>query len=436
MARSLNVPKSSNPCGYKDLTVIFDVEGKCNRPLSGFLALKFHINSLIFQGIYAKRTTMPIIKRPLEKAALSKLMTIFPVVAILGPRQCGKTTLARTIGADHYFDLENQRDVARLDQPQIALEDLTGLIVIDEIQRVPDLFPLLRYLIDQHKKRKFIILGSASRDLIRQSSESLAGRIAYHYLGGFRLGDIDQSKTRSLWLRGGLPLSFLAKSDEESHLWRSQYITTFLERDIPQLGINIPAHTLRRFWTMLSHYHGQILNYAELGRSFGISDMTVRKYCEILEGTFMIRILQPWYVNIGKRLVKRPKFYFRDSGLYHSLSYIETQKQLQTWPKLGASWEGFALDCVCRKLKKQDNELFFWHAHGGAELDLFWQNRGKNWGVEFKYEDAPRMTKSMQTIMEDLQLSKLWVVYPGNQKYQLEKNITVLPLAMLETETM
>jgi hypothetical protein len=377
---------------------------------------------------------MEIIKRQQDQAALSKLMASFPVVAILGPRQCGKTTLAKAIGADHYFDLENPRDAARLDQPQLALEDLSGVIVIDEIQRLPDLFPLLRYLVDQNKKRKFIILGSASRDLIRQSSESLAGRIAYHYLGGFRLSDVGEAKIKILWLRGGLPLSFLSRTDEESHVWRGQYVTTFLERDIPQLGINIPARTLRRFWTMLSHYHGQILNYAELGRSFGVSDMTVRKYCDILEGTFMIRILQPWHVNIGKRLVKRPKFYLRDSGLYHSLSSIETQKQLQTWPKLGASWEGFALDCVCRMLGKQDNEFYFWNTHAGAELDLFWQDRGKNWGVECKYEDAPRLTRSMQTAMNDLQLSKLWIVYPGKQKYQLGKNISVLPLNLLETE--
>jgi predicted AAA+ superfamily ATPase len=377
---------------------------------------------------------MEIIKRQQDQAALSKLMASFPVVAILGPRQCGKTTLAKAIGADHYFDLENPRDAARLDQPQLALEDLSGVIVIDEIQRLPDLFPLLRYLVDQNKKRKFIILASASRDLIRQSSESLAGRIAYHYLGGFRLSDVGEAKIKILWLRGGLPLSFLSRTDEESHVWRGQYVTTFLERDIPQLGINIPARTLRRFWTMLSHYHGQILNYAELGRSFGVSDMTVRKYCDILEGTFMIRILQPWHVNIGKRLVKRPKFYLRDSGLYHSLSSIETQKQLQTWPKLGASWEGFALDCVCRMLGKQDNEFYFWNTHAGAELDLFWQDRCKNWGVECKYEDAPRLTRSMQTAMNDLQLSKLWIVYPGKQKYQLGKNISVLPLNLLETE--
>lgn len=262
---------------------------------------------------------MKLIEREHDRETLDRWINMFPVVAILGPRQCGKTTLARMLNADHYFDLENPRDAARLDQPQLALEDLKGLIVIDEIQRIPGLFPLMRYLVDQKKKRKFVILGSASRDLIRQSSESLAGRIAYHFLGGFRLQDVGRENMRNLWLRGGLPRSFLAKSYEESHLWRNQYITAFLERDVPQLGITIPARTLRRFWLMLSHYHGQIMNYSELGRSFGVSDMTVRNYCDILEGTFMVRILQPWYVNIGKRLVKRPKLYIRDSGIFHTL---------------------------------------------------------------------------------------------------------------------
>jgi uncharacterized protein len=372
---------------------------------------------------------MNLIDRKADRAILSKLMSIFPVTAILGPRQCGKTTLARTLTADFYFDLENPQDLARLEQPQLALEDLTGLIVIDEVQRLPDLFPLLRYLVDQGKKRKFVILGSASRDLIRQSSESLAGRIAYVQLGGFRLNDIDPKAIKALWWRGGLPPSFLAKSDIESLLWRNHYVTTFLERDIPQLGITIPARTLRRFWTMLSHYHGQILNYSELGRSFGVSDMSVRKYCDILEGTFMIRILQPWSVNIGKRLVKRPKLYLRDSGLFHALLSIETPEQLYTSPRLGASWEGFALDCVCRTLGKEDGDLYFWHTHAGAELDLFWQAGGQNWGIEFKYEDAPRLTRSMKTAVEDLKLKRLWVVYPGKATYRLTEKIQVLPLS-------
>jgi len=372
---------------------------------------------------------MNFIDRKTDWATLHKLMSVFPVTAILGPRQCGKTTLAQRLAADFYFDLENPQDLARLEQPQLALEDLTGLIVIDEIQRLPDLFPLLRYLVDQGKMRKFVILGSASRDLIRQSSESLAGRIAYLQLGGFRLSDIDAGDIKSLWWRGGLPPSFLAASDDESLLWRNQYVTTFLERDIPQLGIPIPARTLRRFWTMLSHYHGHILNYSELGRSFGISDMTVRKYGDILEGTFMVRILQPWYVNIGKRLVKRPKLYLRDSGLFHALQCIENPEQLYASPRLGASWEGFALECVCRTLGKEDGDLYFWNTHAGAELDLLWQARGQNWGVEFKYEDAPRLSRSMKTAVEDLELERLWVVYPGKAAYPLRENIQVLPLA-------
>jgi len=372
---------------------------------------------------------MNFVERKTDQATLAKLISAFPVTAILGPRQCGKTTLARTLAADSYFDLENPQDLARLEQPQLALEDLTGLIVIDEIQRLPDLFPLLRYLVDQGISRKFVILGSASRDLIRQSSESLAGRIAYLPLGGFRLSDIDPLAIKTLWWRGGLPPFFLAASDDESLLWRNQYVTTFLERDIPQLGITIPARTLRRFWTMLSHYHGHILNYAELGRSFGVSDMTVRKYCGILEGTFMVRILQPWYVNVGKRLVKRPKLYLRDSGLFHALLSIETPEQLQASPRLGASWEGFALECVCRTLGKENGDLYFWNTHAGAELDLFWQARGQNWGVEFKYEDAPRLTRSMKTAVEDLELERLWVVYPGKAAYALTEKIRVIPLA-------
>jgi hypothetical protein len=238
---------------------------------------------------------------------------------------------------------------------------------------------------------------------------------------------------KGLWLRGGLPPSFLAGSDRDSSLWRGQYVTTFLERDIPQLGITIPARTMRRFWLMLSHYHGQILNYAELGRSFGVSDMTVRNYCDILEGTFMIRILQPWHTNAGKRLVKRPKLYLRDSGLFHTLSSIEEQEQLYSSPRLGASWEGFALNCVGRSLGKEDGELYFWHTHGGAELDLFWQHGGRNWGVEFNHEDAPRLTRSIQAAMKDLELAGLWVVYPGKSSYAIAENVRVLPLSEIGT---
>ena len=281
---------------------------------------------------------------------------------------------------------------------------------------------------DRGVGQKYLILGSASRDLIRQGSETLAGRIAFHQLGGFRLSDIGVENATTLWLRGGLPRSFLAKTEEASLVWRRQYISTFLERDIPQLGINVPARTLRRFWTMLSHYHGQILNYSELGRSFGVSDMTVRRYCEILEGAFMIRLLAPWAANVGKRVVRRPKLFLRDSGVLHALMSVESMEQLRSSPKLGASWEGFALECICRVLDREDQELYFWRTHAGAELDLFWQWGGRNWGVECKYQDAPRLTRSMKAALEDLELAGLWVVYPGSTSYRLAENVRVLPL--------
>jgi hypothetical protein len=356
-------------------------------------------------------------------------MAVFPVTGILGPRQSGKTTLARQLSADHFFDLENPRDAAMLAEPQLALEPLSGLIVIDEVQRASDLFPLIRYLVDGHPDQRYVILGSASRDLIRQSSESLAGRVAYHELAGFRLGDVGSAHWRDLWLRGGLPPAYTAATDEDSYLWREQYVATFLERDIPQLGIGIPATTLRRFWTMLCHYHAQILNYAELARAFGISDMTVRRYIDILEGTFMIRLLQPWHVNLGKRLVKRPKLYLRDSGLLHTLLAIRSLQDLATHNKLGASWEGFALEVAARAIGKRQEELAFWATHTGAEVDLFWQEHGKSWGVELKYADAPRLTRSMAVAVEDLELDRLWVVYPGDRTYALADKVSTLPLA-------
>ncbi len=355
-------------------------------------------------------------------------MAAFPVTAILGPRQSGKTTLAHEFPADHFLDLENPRDAAMLAEPQLALEPLSGLIVIDEIQRAPELFPLLRYLVDTHHDQRYLILGSASRELIRQSSESLAGRVAYYELGGFRLGDVGAEHWRDLWLRGGLPPAYTASNEEVSYLWREQYVATFLERDIPQLGISIPAATLRRFWTMLCHYHGQMLNHSELARAFGVSDMTVRRYLDILEGTFMIRLLQPWHANIGKRLVKRPKLYVRDSGLLHTLLAIRSLRDLASHNKLGASWEGFALEAAARAIGKRREELAFWATHSGAEVDLFWQEHGRNWAVEVKYADAPRLTPSMASAVKDLELTRLWVLYPGDQAYPLASAVSTLPL--------
>lgn len=357
-----------------------------------------------------------------------------PIVAILGPRQCGKTTLARQYAASDpattWFDLENPRDLAKLENPLLALEHTKGLVVIDEIQRRPELFPLLRVLADAPKRQaNYLILGSASRDLIHQSSETLAGRIAYHELTPFSLGEANDMQ--SLWLRGGFPLSYLAASEHDSYFWRQNYIMTFLERDIPALGINIPAITLRRFWTMLAHYHANIFNSSEIGRSMGLSHTTIRHYLDILVGTFMIRSLQPYETNLKKREVKSPKIYFRDSGILHSLLDITTHRALQNYPKCGASWEGFALEETIKALKALPHECFFWGTHSGAELDLLIIKEGKHLGFEFKYSDAPRLTPSMKIAMESLQLTQLTVIYPGSDHYKLSDNIIVRSLESL-----
>lgn len=376
-----------------------------------------------------------IVNRQHDLEAAKQRIKSFPVTAVLGPRQCGKTFLAKQIKPDHYFDLENPRDLNAFANPQLLLENLKGLIVIDEIQRRPEFFPVLRYLVDYNPHQKYLILGSASGELLRQSSESLAGRISYYYLGGFHCHDVGGKNIHRLWLRGGFPKAFLAKSFIESQQWMENYLTTFLEKDIPQLGITIPSHTLRRFWLMLSHYHGQILNFSEIASSFGISDMTVRKYIEILEATFIVRVMQPWHVNVGKRLVKRPKIFFKDSGVFHQLLLIHGEKDIVTHPKLGASWEGFALEAVIDSLGLRPQEAFFWRTHAGAEVDLFWQAKGKAWGAEIKYGDAPQLTKSMQSALEDLQLAHLWVIYPGEKLYSLTPKITVVPLRSIDVSS-
>lgn len=372
-----------------------------------------------------------ILQRHLDYEEIQKRLDSYKVTALLGPRQSGKTTLARQFQANHYFDLENPRDIAQFQNPQLTLERCQGLIIIDEIQRQPELFPLIRFLVDTRPKQRYFILGSASRDLIQQSSESLAGRISYYTLLGFRQTDVSLEQTEQLWLRGGLPSAFLAKNNATSSQWREDYIRTFLERDIPALGIRIPAETLRRFWQMVSHYHGNMINFSEIGRSFGIADTTVRHYIDILVGTFMIRTLQPWYVNIGKRLVKRPKLYFGDSGIFHTLLGIETPEALYRHPKLGSSWEGFALDCVWRSIGKPNEQAYFWATHSGAEVDLFWQHNGKHWACEFKFADAPTLTKSMRSALTSLNLEKLWVIYPGNTQYYIHEQIEVFPLKNL-----
>lgn len=371
------------------------------------------------------------INRPSYISQIEKAFRTHSVVAILGPRQCGKTTLSRNYieikkleNKVHFFDLEDPADLSVLENPKTALEPLDGIIIIDEIQRIPNLFPVIRVLVDQpHSKRKFLILGSASRDLIRQSSETLAGRIAYIELAPFSLNEVDDQE--KLWLRGGFPNSYLASSIDDSVYWRKAYVSTFLERDIPNLGIRIPPQTLRRFWTMLAHYHGQTFNASEIGKSLGVSDTTSRHYLDILTGSFMVRQLLPWTVNIKKRQVKTPKIYFRDSGIFHTLSGITDRKSLLHHPKLGASWEGFALEEVIRFYQAEPEECYFWGVHNQAELDLLVVKNGYMKGFEFKYGDSPRITQSMEIALETLKLDSLQIIYPGKKDYLLGDKIRV-----------
>lgn len=377
------------------------------------------------------------IERSTEISILKQRLKSNPVVAILGPRQCGKTTLSKQLSSQWdspvtFFDCENPQDLQQLHDPLLSLEDVKGLVVIDEIQRRPEFFPVLRVLVDRSPKTKFLILGSASRDLIRQSSESLAGRISYLEIGGFSLGDFDSGKMDKLWIRGGFPRSFLSSTDAASFQWRQDFITTFLERDIPQLGLAIPAQSLRRFWTMLAHYHGQIFNASEIGRSLGVSDHTVQRYLDLLSGTFMVRQLRPWHYNTKKRLIKRPKIYFRDSGILHALFSLENKKDVSAHPKLGASWEGFALEEVIRNLQLKEEEASFWGVHTGGEIDLVFNRKGKMYGVEIKYAQAPSMTPSMHSVFTELPLKHLWVVYPGRESYPLSHDVKVIPLSEVE----
>ncbi|OGP66841.1 MAG: hypothetical protein A2031_06870 [Deltaproteobacteria bacterium RBG_19FT_COMBO_43_11] len=373
------------------------------------------------------------IQRTTEIELLNKLLKNNPIVAILGPRQCGKTTLSRQFSSQWplevtIFDLENPRDIQRLQEPLLALENIEGLIIIDEIQRSPDLFPVLRVLSDRYKKTKYLILGSASRDLIRQSSESLAGRISYVEIGGFSLQLLGASKAEKLWIRGTFPRSFLASNEAASYQWRQDFIATFLERDIPQLGINIPAKSLGRFWKMLAHYHGQIFNASEIGKSLGISDHTAQRYLDLLSGTFMVRQLRPWYYNTKKRIIKRPKVYFRDSGILHALFALEGKKDVLLHPKLGASWEGFALEEAIKTAHLKEDEAFFWGVHAAAEIDLVFQKKGELYGIEVKYAQAPNLTQSMRSALKELSLKHLWIIYPGKESYPLDRNVTAIPL--------
>jgi hypothetical protein len=366
---------------------------------------------------------------------LKKAVGRSPVTSLLGPRQCGKTTLARMFGSAGnatYFDLESVPDQQRLQNPELMLGSLAGLVILDEIQTKPELFSALRVLADRPgNQARFLILGSASPHIVKNVSETLAGRTEFIELTGFNLSEITPDSLDKLWLRGGFPLSYLASSEENSLVWRQGFVRTFLERDIPQLGITIPASAMRRFWTMLAHYHGQTLNASELGRSLGLSDKTIRSYLDILSGTFMVRQLQPWHENISKRQVKAPKIYFRDSGVHHTLLDVPDLHALMGHPRLGASWEGFALEQVIQLVNP--SEAYFWATHSGAEVDLFFIRGGKRYGVEFKFSEAPKISKSMRIAQADLSLDHLWIVYPGKESYPVDEKISVIPLGQIES---
>ena len=376
-----------------------------------------------------------LVERPELLAQIEHRFRSNPVVLLHGPRQCGKTTLARQFAAGHkaeYFDLESPRDVSRLAQPMTALEPLTGWVVIDEAQLQPQLFPLLRVLADrQPLPAKFLLLGSAAPDLVRGASESLAGRVALVPMGGFDLSEVGSATLRTLWWRGGFPRSFLAETDSESLQWREDFIQTFLERDLRRVGVQVAPLSLRRFWTMAAHYHGQIWNASEIGRSLGEAHTTVKRHLDILCGAFVMRQLPPWFENIRKRQVRSPKVYLRDSGLLHALLGIPSFAALEAHPKLGASWEGFALEEVLRATG--DREACFWNTQGGAELDLLVFRRGQRIGFEFKYADAPTVSKSLQVAREDLRLDRAFLVYPGTKSYTLNAWAEVISLADART---
>ena len=374
-----------------------------------------------------------MISRASYQAAVERALGRSPICALLGPRQCGKTTLAQAVTTSrpsHYFDLESPRDQLRLQNPESALAALTGLVVLDEVQVQPDLFPILRVLADRKDREAvFLILGSASPELIQKSAESLAGRIEFIDLHGFDLTEVGSERSQDLWTRGGFPRSFLAESDADSLAWREGFVRTFLERDLPQFGVRVAAPMMRRFWTMLAHSHGQLWNASQLGRSMGLADKTVKRYLEDLTQTYMIRQLQPWFENLSKRQVKSPKIYLRDSGVLHHLLHLESYDVLSAHPQVGASWEGFAIEQILRRAAGA--EAYFWATQSGAELDLLLFENGKRIGYEFKYSEKPKISRSMRVALADLNLDVLRIVSPGTVRVQLEARIEVVGLQSL-----
>lgn len=379
-----------------------------------------------------------MIQRSRHIGTIIKRLALFEVVVILGPRQIGKTTLAKQVGKSynkpvHHFDLEDPTDLDRLSSdPKLALSDLKGLIILDEVQRLPDLFPFLRVLADRRPRpARFLVLGSASPELLQQSSESLAGRICYYELRGLGLNEIGKNNIDRRWLRGGFPDAYLARSNSDSFLWLENFTRSFLERDLAQLGFRTASTTLRRFLTMLAHWQGQIWNSSEFARSFGVADTTIRRYLDILTDALVVRQLQPWHANLSKRQVKAPKIYIRDSGLLHSLLKIGDSRALNSHPKLGASWEGFIIELIMDQLDKDSSEFYFWATHTGAELDLYTTGGGKRLGIEVKRTATPKLTPSMKIAMQDLNLNELIVVHAGKESYPLAKSVRAVSVTEL-----
>ena len=380
-----------------------------------------------------------IVPRPAHLALLKEKLEDSPVVALLGARQVGKTTLAKELAKSWRrvvrFDLEDPRELARLDEPMLALEPLRGLVIIDEIQRRPELFPVLRVLADRRPlPARFLVLGSASPDLLRQGSESLAGRVAFHELDGFDLAEVGAEAWRRLWLRGGFPEAWLARDASRSARWRRNFIRTFVERDLPDLGVSLSPRLLGDFWTMLAHYHGQTWNASELARAFGVARATIQSYLDKMTGAYVVRQLRPWRENLGKRVVKAPKAYIADSGLLHTLLDIESSQQLAAHPKVGASWEGFALVQVARSLGARPRECYFWSVHGGPELDLLVVRGRQRRGFDFKRTDAPRATRSMRSAIQTLDLAGIDIVHVGRETFPLADGIRAVAARDILTE--
>lgn len=374
-----------------------------------------------------------IVARPSLVERIHVALARSPVVVMTGPRQSGKTTLAGELLSEdsvNYFDLEDPVSLARLEEPMTALSPLKGLVVIDEVQRRPDLFPILRVLADRRPMAaRFLILGSASGDLLRQSSESLAGRLERIEIGGFTLAELGAQSADQLWRRGGFPRSWLAPSEAASSAWRREFILSLLERDLPQWGVRVPATSLLRFWTMIAHYHGQIWNAAEPARALGVNPSTGRRYLDLLTDALMVRQLQPWHANLGKRQVRSPKVYIRDSGLLHQLFGLNTEKALLSHPKVGASWEGFVIEQVLAT--EPHDTAHFWATHQGAEIDLILTRGERLLGVECTRADAPRATKSMRTALEELHMERVAVIYPGTKRFIMADRMEAVPLESL-----